>query len=204
MILGYDQNGQLGTHYFGNIALTRWSNDILHGISNVRGGYCCKQFPLGGLHFAPEQPFLLGIGHLQRIRRPDENHKGDFARYLRVQKTRAYTQFFYALRADFPFDVIGVSPELYFDTNSKFGNGWKTVSEAACESIQLATGLIIQDKNGSVWNKYDNHYANAEVTVAYGINDCESRLLRIPVNDVLGMLQPTDSREVDPESYFDD
>ena len=140
---------------------------------------------------------MLGIGHLQRIRRPDENMEGDVARYLRVQKTRAYTQFFYVIRTEYPFDVVGVSPEIYFDTNSKFGDGWKSVSEAACESIQLATGLVIQDAQGQAWDPSRLDYDNARVTVGYGINDCESRLLRIPLKEVLELLRPNDSVEVE-------
>ena len=82
-------------------------------------------------------------------------------------------QFFYALRTTPPYDIIAVSPEIFFTTNSKFGKGWMGHADSACEAIQLATGLFIQDVEGKVWDRSRDDYSNGEVVVGYGINDCE-------------------------------
>ena len=123
--------------------------------------------------------YLLGVGHLQRIRTPDRNHKGDVDRFIRTKGTRAYFQFFYLLRNAPPFDVIGVSNEVLFNSNSKFG----TIGESLCESIQFASGLHL-------------NLVKQEIILTYGINDCESRLLKMGLWDILEMVRETESEDI--------
>ena len=85
--------------------------------------------------------------------------------FIRVKKTRAYFQFFYALRAFPPYDVIAVSPEIFYKTNSRFGEGWMGTEAVGCEAIQLATGLFVQDQEGHVWDYRRTDIENSDVVV---------------------------------------
>ncbi|CAJ1383298.1 unnamed protein product [Effrenium voratum] len=175
--------------------VSRWPYEILHGVTNVRGGFCCLRLPLGagaaGMAAAepwwdrsqlelPDLPagVMLGAGHLQRIRSPFDQAPGDVSRFRRQAKSRTYHQFFYLLRDVEPFDVVAVSPEWCITINGHFSQHWAKVlapGEEACESIQFVAGLALR---------------NWEVVVSYGINDCESDLLTLPLSEVLAMLRP--------------
>eukprot|EP00439_Symbiodinium_sp_Y106_P040006 s1322_g4.t2 len=178
--------------------VSRWPFEVLHGVTNVRGGFCCLSLPSAmrehvasdavwatedpeTLPSLPEGNLLLGAGHLQRIRQPFDQAPGDVSRFRRQAKSRTYHQFFYLLRAMEPFDVVAVSPEWCITINGRFSQHWSQVlqpGEEACESIQFVSGLTLRGD---------------EVVVAYGINDCESDLLVIPAATVLGMLRPVES-----------
>merc|ERR1712061_207418 len=157
------------------MSVSRWTFEGLHGVSNVRGGHCCMMIPerllqkpltSGGDVSFPDGPLLLGVGHLQRIRTPFDQANGDVKRFRRQAKSRTYHQFFYALRGEFPFDVVAVSTEWCVAMNGNFSAHWRQVlaeDEEACEAIQFAGGLALR--------------GNDEVVVAYGINDCEADLL---------------------------
>jgi len=189
-------------------SISRWPYEVMHGISNVRGGYCCLKLPErqlqrhlseislrrinqkleehqegDGHSVLPEGPLLLGVGHLQRIRSPFDQAPGDVSRFRRQAQSRAYHQFFYLLRGTEPFDVVAVSPEWCITMNGHFSQHWKQVlsqGEEACEAIQFVAGLAMRGKD--------------EVVVAYGINDCESDLLPLPLTRVLSMLRPVNSK----------
>ncbi|CAJ1345672.1 unnamed protein product, partial [Effrenium voratum] len=175
--------------------VSRWPYEILHGVTNVRGGFCCLRLPLGAgaAGMAATEPWwdrsqlelpdlpagvMLGAGHLQRIRSPFDQAPGDVSRFRRQAKSRTYHQFFYLLRDVEPFDVVAVSPEWCITINGHFSQHWAKVlapGEEACESIQFVAGLALR---------------NWEVVVSYGINDCESDLLTLPLSEVLAMLRP--------------
>eukprot|EP00913_Durusdinium_trenchii_P017493 g16439.t1 len=178
--------------------VSRWPYEVLHGLTNVRGGFCClrlsdellqirtSQRRIGGdddeenLELPPG-PLLLGAGHLQRIRSPFDQAPGDLSRFRRQAKSRTYHQFFYLLRASEPFDVVAVSSEWCITINGHFSQHWAEVlapGEEACESIQFVAGLALR---------------GSEVVVSYGINDCESDLLPLPLSEVVAMLKPVRS-----------
>merc|ERR1711933_181937 len=140
------------------------------------------QAHVGTGRFLPSGPLLLGCGHLQRIRTPFDQAAGDVDRFRRQAKSRAYHQFFYVLRGEPPFDVVGVSTEWCVSMNGHFSGHWREVlaeGEEACEAIQFAAGLALRSNN--------------EVVDAYGINDCEADLLTVPLARVLVMLRPVHS-----------
>jgi len=171
------------------LAVSRWPQEVLHGVTNVRGGYCCLRLPeealreaRGGGSALPDGPLLLGCGHLQRIRTPFDQAQGDVNRFRRQAKSRAYHQFFYALRPEPPFDVVAISAEWCITLSGHFSSHWHTVlkeGEDACEAIQFAGGLALRNAR--------------EVVVGYGINDCEGGLLPLPLMRVLAMLRPVQS-----------
>lgn len=171
------------------LAVSRWPSAVLHGVTNVRGGYCCLRLPEAALHVArrggmalPGGPLLLGCGHLQRIRTPFDQAPGDVDRFRRQAKSRAYHQFLYALRGEAPFDVVAVSPEWCITMSGHFSRHWQQVlneGEEACEAIQFVAGIALRNPH--------------EVVVAYGINDCEANLLVLPIMRVLAMLRPVQS-----------
>merc|ERR1712039_1168459 len=106
---------------------SRWPYEVLHSVSNVRGGYCCVLLSemlwhgwLGGDVIPPTSSLLIGSGHLQRIRTPFDQANGDIKRFRRQAKSRTYHQFFYALRSEEPFDVVAVSPEWCVSMNGHF------------------------------------------------------------------------------------
>ncbi|OLQ00401.1 hypothetical protein AK812_SmicGene16934 [Symbiodinium microadriaticum] len=78
---------------------------VLHGVTNVRGGFCCLSLPSAmrehiasdaiwaaenpeALPSLPEGNLLLGAGHLQRIRQPFDQAPGDVSRFRRQAKSR--------------------------------------------------------------------------------------------------------------------
>merc|ERR1712183_624677 len=98
------------------LSTSRWPYEVLHGLTNVRGGYCCMHLPellangnVGVGSPLPTGPLLLGAGHLQRIRTPFDQAPGDVGRFRRQAKSRTYHQFFYLLRGSAPYDVVAVS-----------------------------------------------------------------------------------------------
>eukprot|EP00929_Paragymnodinium_shiwhaense_P018378 TRINITY_DN12889_c1_g1_i2.p1 TRINITY_DN12889_c1_g1~~TRINITY_DN12889_c1_g1_i2.p1 ORF type:complete len:815 (-),score=101.76 TRINITY_DN12889_c1_g1_i2:27-2471(-) len=175
---------------FSHYHVSRWPSSVLHGISNVRGGFCCLALPRhlwqdhlqhDGLDDSVDE-ILLGAGHLQRIRSPYDQAPGDVSRFRRQARSRAYHQFFYALRPSEPFDHVAVSPEWCITLGGHFSEAWRSRlsdGEQACEAIQFASGLALR--------------GNDTLVVGYGINDCEADLLNLPLRDVLAMLRPMDS-----------
>merc|ERR1719235_2543776 len=45
--LGVAPGGHLALTSLSTLAVSRWPPEILHSISNVRGGYCCVELPPG-------------------------------------------------------------------------------------------------------------------------------------------------------------
>jgi hypothetical protein len=184
---GLDRSSGVALASLAEHTVSRWPYDVLHGVSNVRGGYCCLELPQRlwpdwyFAHGGPG-PMLLGCGHLQRIRSPFDQAKGDLTRFRRQDKTRAYHNFFYVIRGSSPFEVMAVSTEWCITMNGHFSSHWRREfadGEEACEAIQFAAGLALRGTD--------------ELVVSYGINDCESDLLSLPVARVLEMLRPVRS-----------
>lgn len=173
----------------GTSAVSRWPYEVMHGVTNVRGGFCCMPLTPAEFHhmrsaapWLPHERLFLGVGHLQRIRTPFDQAPGDVGRFRRQAKSRTYHQFFYALRSTAPYDVMAVSTEWCITINGHFSWHWRdvlAVEEEACEAIQFAGGLAL--RNGD------------ELVVAYGINDCEADLLTVPLARILAMLRPVQS-----------
>ena len=70
------------------------------------------------------------------------------------------------LDPDPPFAMNAMSPELCFGSLQRPHD---------CESVQFASGLLLDEES---------------VIIGLGVMDCESRMHRIPLGDVLAMLQP--------------
>lgn len=195
-----DRSRGIDIGYLGTFSVSRWPFEVLHGVSNVRGGFCCMELPerlwRGRLHGGEvasalpgprgglplDGPLLLGCGHLQRIRTPFDQAPGDLRRFRRQAKSRTYHQFFYAIRPTEPFYVIAVSPEWCIAVNGHFSGPWRSQlaeGEEMCEAIQFASGLALRN--------------DRELVVSYGINDCEADLMVVPLARLFAMLRPVQS-----------
>jgi len=185
--------GSIELQWMSHRYVSRWPWEVLHGVTNVRGGYCCVEVPEDvwrphlswrpeGDEQAPSGPLLLGVGHLQRIRTPFDQAVGDVARFRRQAKSRTYHQFFYVLRSVAPFDAVFISLEWCIAIGGHFSKAWRHVlaeGEEACESVQFVSGLAVRDADSLI--------------VAYGINDCEADLLVVPLARVFSLLRPVKS-----------
>eukprot|EP00928_Gymnodinium_smaydae_P033656 TRINITY_DN24049_c0_g1_i1.p1 TRINITY_DN24049_c0_g1~~TRINITY_DN24049_c0_g1_i1.p1 ORF type:complete len:840 (+),score=135.89 TRINITY_DN24049_c0_g1_i1:248-2767(+) len=201
--LNQPPQGGLELQAMGVSTVSRWPFEVLHGLSSVRGGYCCAELreelwrgrlgddseaerrellPRGG-------PLLLGCGHLQRIRTPFDQAPGDLDRFRRQAKSRTYHNFFYLLRSEPPYDVVAVSTEWCVSMNGHFSRPWRNMlpeGEEACEAIQFASGLALRGGGSADADA-------AELLVSYGVNDCEADIMVLPLARVLKMLRPVAS-----------
>lgn len=183
----YSRSNGINLHAFRLTASSRWPYEVLHGLTNLRGGFCCMPLPpIAGS--APFEmigigvPLLLGCGHLQRIRTPYDQARGDVRRFRRQAKSRTYHQFFYVIRGEPPYDMAAVSHEWCIAMNGHFSRPWRkrlAQGEEACEAIQFASGLTMRGQD--------------EIVLGYGINDCEADLIILSLREVLSMLRPVQS-----------
>ena len=81
-----------------------------------------------------------------------------------------YTHFFYALEPHAPFRVFATSREFCMASEQ---------NPADCESIQFASGLTLAPDASTL-------------LLSYGINDCEAKVAKLPLSQVLGRLRPLD------------
>ena len=77
-----------------------------------------------------------------------------------------YTHFFYALTPHFPFEMMGVSVEFCIASKQ---------NPQDCESVQFITGLALR---------------GSTLLMAYGVNDCEAKIARLPISRVFELLKP--------------
>eukprot|EP00927_Polykrikos_kofoidii_P078990 TRINITY_DN75793_c0_g1_i1.p1 TRINITY_DN75793_c0_g1~~TRINITY_DN75793_c0_g1_i1.p1 ORF type:complete len:915 (+),score=122.45 TRINITY_DN75793_c0_g1_i1:77-2821(+) len=172
----------------------KWPYEVLHGLTNVRGGYCCVELSdhiwrgrlqeIDGRAEPLTGPLLLGCGHLQRIRSPFDQAKGDIDRFRRQAKSRTYHNFFYLIRSKPPYDMVAVSTEWCISMNGHFSEPWRSVladGEEACEAIQFASGLALRSGPRG---------GEQEVVIAYGINDCEADIITMPLSRLFALLKP--------------
>ena len=97
-----------------------------------------------------------------------------------------YTSFFYTLRPRPPFETLAVSPEFCVGALQ---------DSTDCESIQFISGLALSPTpplpaGGSTVRNYSATAANPALLMSYGVNDCEARLAKLPLNRVWSMLRP--------------
>ncbi|KAF4673968.1 hypothetical protein FOL47_009886 [Perkinsus chesapeaki] len=175
---------------------TWWDPNVIHRISNVRGGYCCVAVDLEWLPFDMKQfmalnhpkhtKLLLGVGHMQRIRQLGDQMKGNRTRLEGIRNTRAYKQFFFLLAADYPFTMLGASPEFCFESGGRYS---PSAQGPTCEAIQFISGLTLAS------SLVDGD--KVDLVISYGINDCEAIITRLDMYSVLGKLRPTANDLVD-------
>lgn len=83
-----------------------------------------------------------------------------------------YTHFFYALEPHSPFRVIATSREFCLPSEQ---------DSADCESIQFISGLnLVSSEPAST--------ESSMLLISYGVNDCEAKVARLPLQRALGML----------------
>ena len=81
-----------------------------------------------------------------------------------------YTHFLYALEPHAPFRVIATSREFCLAAEQ---------DQSDCESIQFVSGLTLAP-------------SGRELLLSYGINDCEAKVVKMPLSRMWAMLQPLD------------
>jgi hypothetical protein len=147
--------------------------------------------------------FLLGVGHIHRsdTRENLQKHGGSS---LVEHATKAhrlalglgpnmfafgahYTHFFYAVQPCAPYAVVAVSKEFCIEAQGAPGD---------CEIIQFISGIehlagTPQAPAHPVANLgWQHRQAGEELLLSYGINDCEAKVGKLPVERVLSMLKP--------------
>ena len=139
-------------------------------LSRSRGGACCMELPIGN------RTLLVGISHAKTIQSRKEN---TFA-------VNHYVSQFYAVSDTAPFPVVARSGHFCFGFPSPTEENEQPIVQLTtwrklflgetleCPRIHFVTGMT----------RYDNDTA----LVSYGINDCISRFVRIPIVDIVEML----------------
>jgi len=114
-----------------------------------------------GFIYISERNLLLGIGHIHR----------KWNRSIKEKMTKDghhYTHSFFALSADPPYEFKLVSREFCFASPY-------VDATHDCEVVQFASGMLLRDD---------------KLVISYGVNDCESRILEIPLEWALKSLEP--------------
>ena len=83
-----------------------------------------------------------------------------------------YTHFFYLTEAHAPFRVVATSGEFCLQSQQDKND---------CESIQFISGLTVAPSESDATNT---------LLLSYGINDCESKVAKLPIDRVWSMLRP--------------
>ena len=78
-----------------------------------------------------------------------------------------YTSVFYLFESDPPFRIIALSPEFFLDDDFE-PHKFKQI-------IQFVSGMVLDDKDGRLY-------------VSYGVGDCQSKVLSLPLESVLSLL----------------
>jgi len=116
-----------------------------------------------GFIYIPDRNLILGIGHIHR----------KWNRSIREKMTKDghhYTHNFFALSAYPPYDFKFVSREFCF------ASPYEDASHD-CEVVQFASGMVLRGKH---------------LVISYGVNDCESRVLEVPLQWALDSLKPVE------------
>merc|ERR1712150_151213 len=106
---------------------------------------------------------LLGIAHFHR---PEKNSQSDYAYF-----GHHYTHAFYTISSNPPYKLLHLSNEFIFPSFHYPDDG---------EIIQFAAG-------------FDVVLHGLKVVISYGINDCESAIVDLPLRDVNNLLIEVES-----------
>jgi len=123
---------------------------------------------------APGQHSTMGVHGGSPLIELPEPHKGELLGIGRI--ARGNTQ--YAL---FFFTVTSKNKEYVISRTSSIFCFASTAAphRGLCETIQFAGGLVIDEREGS-----------KNLVVTYGVNDCEAKIMFMPLKRVLSMLLP--------------
>lgn len=128
----------------------------------------------------------LGVGHLHRGAADDDQAAWETAAAgygpLPTNKTfrwgSSYTHFFYAMEHYHPFRMLATSGEFCLSSEQ---------DGADCESIQYVSGIT----SWSSPTRSANMMTRTEgVVLAYGLNDCETRVAKLSLERIWQMLRP--------------
>ena len=89
-----------------------------------------------------------------------------------------YQHHFYTLMPTPPFKPLSYSDDFCISSPQ---------DENDCERVQFVSGMALVDKKGAPARKPSEGDA---LLLAYGVNDCEARVGRIPLGKVWQMLKP--------------
>ena len=120
---------------------------------------------------------LLGVAHIRRgvgdcmekqctAVNPRRGRRGRKTQLPAFRWGHHYTHFFYALTPHLPFEMMGVSVEFCIASKQ---------NPQDCESVQFITGLALR---------------GSTLLMAYGVNDCEAKIARLPMARVWELLKP--------------
>ena len=155
--------------HYGGLSLT--SNLVLAPAAAPDGSRCDVYLGVAHLH--------RGEGAVNRHRygrKPQAGRLGPRAKQPFAFGYR-YTHFWYALSVTPPFHTVAASAEFCLESPQ---------TAADCESIQFVSGLELVEPGPAGRRAADNR----TLLVSYGVNDCEGRLGRLPLQQVLSALRP--------------
>ena len=141
---------------------------------NSKGGQAARtcRLSLNGVSVRLANGHLLGVGHIHRGY-GDTLRGKPLARNL-TYFAHHYTHYFYLQEPDPPaFRVRKLGSEFCIGTERGLN------SFVDCEVVQYVTGLVLRE---------------GVLTLAYGVNDCMSKMVDFRLSDVLDDLKPPDRR----------
>ena len=92
-----------------------------------------------------------------------------------------YTHFFYTLSPRAPYRLLATSAEFCVSAAQ---------SPRDCESIQFISGLALQPAARRAVDAQGQQRNGTRLIMSYGVNDCEARLLFLPLERVWKLLKP--------------
>ena len=135
---------------------------------------------------------LLGVGHVRRREGDCTDQKKACPMFLASNTIPPfrygyqYTHFFYTMEPRPPFRLLGASNEFCLSS---------TQDQSDCESVQFISGMSLEPAEPQ-WRQI-RHEAGADyqleaqtLLLAFGINDCEAKVARLPLSRVLESVQP--------------
>jgi len=148
---------------------------LLHG-SSSRLVLLPGRFVVGSGHNKQhlEAPVFLGIGHL---------HRGGVNESV-ARWGHHYLHFFFTIDARTK-SLMHVSPEFCFSALREPTGA--LAADEECEVIQFASTIVIDDAD----SPFEATSIHDNVLLTYGVNDCESALLKLSLqHDILPLLSP--------------
>ncbi|KAL1496063.1 hypothetical protein AB1Y20_014691 [Prymnesium parvum] len=98
-----------------------------------------------------------------------------------------YTHFFYAIEPHEPFRLLGTSQEFCIALAQDEGD---------CESVQFISSITLTDSRMKADQVVKPSPASADtLLLSYGVNDCEAKVAKMPLEQLWSMLQPVEGFE---------
>jgi hypothetical protein len=157
---------------FGGLSLT--SNLLYISRPEVKRGLCQGYLGIGHMHRGEGETNRRLYSRRKSGPAPWSQRAAAMRRKQPFAFGYRYTHFFYVLEPRPPFATVAVSPEFCIASHQDARD---------CESVQFVSGLALAPKPAS------SNLTRDALLLSYGVNDCEARLGRIPLDKVWSMLR---------------